>query len=164
MRVGVIGDTHGFFHPRIPGVFSGVDKIIHCGDIGGMDVYARLKEIAEVVCVSGNNEQEEIPEAEEEPCIIELAGRRVLITHILTTMTWEYFKGAISLLDELPFSKFLDIEVVIFGHSHYPVWDFVRGIYFLNPGYAGADYREGDATVALLEIKPEIINAEIIHL
>ena len=33
-RIGVISDTHNFLDPRIPALFTGVDHILHAGDIG----------------------------------------------------------------------------------------------------------------------------------
>lgn len=162
MRLGVISDTHGFFHPRLREVFSGVEKIIHAGDLGSKEVYIRLSEIAPVILVLGNHEQDLIEGALSEPSVITLAGKKIFLAHRFITMTWEYFKDALSHFDPLPF--FPEVDLVIFGHSHFPVFDNVLGIYFLNPGYAGDDFREGEATVAILELEADKISAEIIRL
>lgn len=160
MKLGVIADTHGYFAPRIPQALAGVEKIIHAGDLGGREVYAKLSAIAPVILVRGNHEPEEIAGSLIDPSIIDLAGKKILLTHRLITMTWEYFKDALSHLE--PMNLFPGVELVIFGHSHIPVWDQARGIWFLNPGYAGPDFREGPPTVALLEITDSAISAEII--
>ena len=34
MLLGLISDTHGYFDPRLPEVFRGVERILHAGDIG----------------------------------------------------------------------------------------------------------------------------------
>jgi len=162
MKLGVISDTHGFFHPRIPEAFAGVEKIIHAGDLGGKHVFQKLSAIAPVTLVRGNHEPDEIPGSLPDPSSILLADKKVLLTHRLITMTWEYFKDALSHLDPLPF--FPGFDLVIFGHSHFPVWDKVQEMYFLNPGYAGADHLEGHATAALLEIARDSIQAEILRL
>jgi len=162
MRLGVISDTHGFFHPRLGEVFRGVEKIIHAGDLGSKEVYERLGEIAPVILVLGNHEQDLIEGALLEPSVIELAGRKIFLAHRFITMTWDYFKDALSRFDPLPF--FPEVDLVIFGHSHFPVWDKVQGIYFLNPGYAGDDFREGEASVAILELGEDKIDAQIIKL
>lgn len=162
MKLGVIADTHGYFAPRIPEAFAGVDKIIHAGDLAGKEVYAKLSAIAPVILVRGNHEPEEIPGSLTDPSVIELAGKKILLTHRLITMTWEYFKDALSHLDPLPF--FPGFDLVIFGHSHIPVWDQVQAIYFLNPGYAGNDFREGPPTAALLDITESSISAKIMRL
>ncbi|MCX6276758.1 MAG: peptidylprolyl isomerase [Bacteroidetes bacterium] len=33
-HVGILSDTHGYIHPRIPEFFSAVDEIWHAGDMG----------------------------------------------------------------------------------------------------------------------------------
>src|SRR5205814_2116556 len=45
MRVGIISDTHGVLHPRVPEVFAGVDHIIHAGDVGGGEILRALRRI-----------------------------------------------------------------------------------------------------------------------
>ena len=35
MHVGIISDTHGFIDPRLAAAFSGVEAIVHAGDVGG---------------------------------------------------------------------------------------------------------------------------------
>jgi len=162
MKVGVIADTHGYFHPRLPEAFAGVEKIIHAGDLGGKAVHEQLSRIAPVIMVRGNHEPEEIPGSLSDPSVIVLAGKKILLSHRLITTTWEYFKDALSRLDPLPF--FPQVELVIFGHAHYPVWDKVQEIHFLNPGYAGPDPRESLPTVARLELGESEIRAEIINL
>jgi len=162
MKLGVISDTHGFFHPRLPEAFAGVKKIIHAGDLGSINVYQRLSAIAPVTLVRGNHEPDEIPGSLPDPSSLFLAQKKILLTHRLITMTWDYFKDALSHLDPLPF--FPGFDLVIFGHSHHPVWDKVQEMYFLNPGYAGPDPLEGHATAALLEISELKISAEIIRL
>ena len=34
MLIVLISDTHGYFDPRLPDVFRGVERILHAGDIG----------------------------------------------------------------------------------------------------------------------------------
>ena len=34
MRIGVLSDTHGLLRPEVFDVFSGVDHILHGGDVG----------------------------------------------------------------------------------------------------------------------------------
>ena len=56
VKIGVISDTHGLFDESIVSIFAGVDLIIHAGDIGKLEVIARLEEIAPVIAVEGNND------------------------------------------------------------------------------------------------------------
>ena len=54
-RIGVISDTHGHLDPRIHEAFSGVDLIVHAGDIG-VGIIEELELIAPVRAVLGNND------------------------------------------------------------------------------------------------------------
>lgn len=82
IQIGVIADTHGLFDQGILQHFRGVDHILHAGDIGRRSVIEQLERIAPVTAVSGNvdgYEQSGFPSE----VIVELAGRRVAIRHIL---------------------------------------------------------------------------------
>jgi len=188
MKIGVIGDTHGFFHPGIPEAFAGVEKIIHTGDLGSRGVYEQLKKIAPVLWVKGNHEPEEIPDALPDFSVLDLAGKKIMLTHTLTTMSWEYFKDALLRSDSFnlpPFSLFqpgriiaadssalnvrapsgaIPLKLVIFGHTHYPIQDRVQGVYFLNPGYCGNDQRENEPTAAILELTEESVSSRLIRM
>jgi hypothetical protein len=163
MKIGVISDTHGFLHPEVSEIFSGVNLIIHAGDIGGLAVWTALSAIAPVTAVKGNYDQE--PELQDQllpdPSPIVLAGLPVLLTHRLITMDWNLNKG---LFAELFQQRMPGLRLVIFGHTHFPVWEQVAGLWFLNPGYAGPDRLEGPLTLARLEIEEEEIKGEIVQI
>ncbi len=164
MKIGVLADTHGFFHPRLPEVFAGVEKIIHAGDMGSLAVYQKLQSLAPVIRVAGNHEPEPVPSALPDFSIIELAGRKILLTHVLTTMSWNDFRDAFARSELFNFSTLQPFNLVIFGHTHFPIRETIRELHFLNPGYAGPDPHEASPTAAILEIDPKLIQAKIINL
>jgi uncharacterized protein len=43
VKIGVISDTHGYLDPRVQTIFTGVDHILHAGDIG-----YRITEVVEM--------------------------------------------------------------------------------------------------------------------
>ena len=45
MKIGLISDTHGYFDPKIPELFDGVERIFHAGDIGSNTILNALEEI-----------------------------------------------------------------------------------------------------------------------
>jgi predicted phosphodiesterase len=53
-RVGIISDTHGLLRPEAERLLSGVDHIIHGGDIGNPGIIAALGRIAPVTAIKGN--------------------------------------------------------------------------------------------------------------
>ena len=58
MRLGIISDTHGLLRPEAARALSGVDLIVHAGDVGKREVLTQLKTIAPVFAVRGNVDTE----------------------------------------------------------------------------------------------------------
>jgi len=54
MRLGIISDTHGKLRPEVFDLFSGVDHILHAGDVGSADILTELEVLAPVTAVYGN--------------------------------------------------------------------------------------------------------------
>ena len=42
VRLGLVSDTHGLFHPELEEAFRGVDAILHAGDVGSREVLSGL--------------------------------------------------------------------------------------------------------------------------
>ena len=63
-RIGVISDTHIPHFTRLPLAiwehFTGVELIIHAGDLSVLSVISELETIAPVMAVQGNIEEEEV--------------------------------------------------------------------------------------------------------
>jgi putative phosphoesterase len=129
IRIGVIADTHGLFDPAVRRHFKGVDHILHAGDIGDRSVIEQLEQIAPVTAVSGNvdgYEQSGFPSE----VVIELAGRRIAIRHIL-------FEGGKMTKEGRAFLKREHPDICIFGHTHQPRAEWFRKTLLFNPGSAG---------------------------
>ena len=80
MKIGIISDTHGLLRPETLEALRGCGAILHAGDINRQDVLDRLREIAPVYAVRGNNDREW---AEGLPMTleVELDGLRVCMAH-----------------------------------------------------------------------------------
>jgi hypothetical protein len=129
MHFGLISDTHGFFDPKIPEIFAGVDHILHAGDIGTGRILIQLEAIAPVTAVLGNNDYG-IPGLDcRETEFVELNGLRILIHHIVNPRCALDSIGARFSRDHP--------QCVIFGHTHERFDREVDGVRFVNPGYAG---------------------------
>ncbi len=122
MRIGVISDTHGLVRPEVREVFSGVDHILHAGDIGGEEVLAELGAIAPVTACAGNNDGWRCGAAGK-TARATLDGLRFLLVHVRD--------DAEEQLRSEP------ADVVVFGHSHQPLDEHGGGIWWFNPGSAG---------------------------
>lgn len=130
IRIGVIADTHGLFDPAIRRHFRGVAHILHAGDIGDRSVIEQLEQIAPVTAVSGNVDDDEQSGFPSE-AVIELAGRRIAIRHIL------YEDGKLTKDGR----TFLDRErpdICVFGHTHWPRVEWFGKTLLFNPGSAGS--------------------------
>ena len=154
LRIGVISDTHNFLDPQVPGLFKGVDHILHAGDIGQPWLILRLEEIAPVTAVMGNTDDPGYHYRLTES--IELAGRKFLIHHIVEP----------SAPDEA-LKRRLEREqpaAVVFGHTHKQFCETIGSTLFFNPGYAGKSRFGMPRSVAFLHCSKTEIRAEFVLL
>lgn len=154
MNIGVISDTHNFLDPRIPDLFSGVEHILHGGDIGTRSILAQLERIAPVTAVMGNTDDPAMQYRLTE--VVTLAGRTFLLHHIVNPHALEEPVAA-SIEREKP-------QVVVFGHTHKPFSGRVGSILFFNPGYAGKSRFGMERSVAILHCTQKEIRAKFIPL
>ncbi len=52
--IGILSDTHGYFHPNLLHYLKDVDLILHAGDVGGSEILDGLSTVTEVRAVWGN--------------------------------------------------------------------------------------------------------------
>lgn len=53
-RIGLISDTHGYFHPKLEKLFAQCDEIWHAGDVGNYEVIEQLEKLKPLKGVYGN--------------------------------------------------------------------------------------------------------------
>ena len=82
IKIGLLSDTHGFLHPRIPEFFSGCDEIWHAGDIGSAEVIEQLEKLAVVRAVYGNIDGQALRKDFPETALFTVEGLKVLMLHI----------------------------------------------------------------------------------
>ena len=153
MKIGVISDTHDFFDPKIPELFAGVDHILHAGDIGTAWITFQLEQIAPVTAVLGNNDAGlHFKETE----IVELAGKKFLVHHIVNPRTLNP-QVAAHIVRQRP-------EVIVFGHTHKPFNETLGGMLFFNPGYAGRPKFGAQRSLAILHCDKKHIRPEFVGL
>lgn len=153
MRIGVISDTHNYLDPRIPELFTGVEHIVHAGDVGMANILSQLEEIAPVTAVFGNTDSM-LPLKEIE--VFELGRYKFLLQHIVDPRT-----PAVLLSDRVQREK---PHVIVFGHTHKPFNKTVEGIWYFNPGYAGPMRFNLERSVALLHFQNGKIRPEFLKL
>ena len=120
MKLGIISDTHDLLRAEVLTALSGVDVILHAGDISSQKILDRLQRIAPVYVVRGNNDKDW---AKDLPVFLdfELEGLRIFMTHKKRDLPKD-----LSLYD-----------LVVFGHSHQYTETRQEQTLLLNPGSCG---------------------------
>jgi putative phosphoesterase len=140
-KIGIISDTHGLLRPEAVRRLSGVDHIIHGGDIGRPGLIEELRCIAPVTAIRGNVDEGGWAEAYPESTLVRLAERSIFILHDLNALHID------------PVAE--GIQVVISGHSHVPKVNTISGVLYLNPGSAGRRRFKLPITLATLDVSPD---------
>jgi len=154
MLLGILSDTHNFLDPKIPGLFAGVEHILHGGDIGTPKILRQLEQIAPVTAVMGNTDDPGFHYREIES--LELADRKFLLHHIVNPHNLtDGLRERIA--REQP-------HVVVFGHTHKPFRETIGATLFFNPGYAGKSRFGMPRTVAILHCDASDIRSELLPL
>jgi putative phosphoesterase len=149
MTIGVISDTHGMLRDEALIALTGVDHILHAGDVGDPGILAALAEIAPVTAIRGNVDTSgacaELPATE----AVELGGELFYLVH------------SVHDLDIDPVAA--GVAVVVSGHSHKPGIELRSGVLYLNPGSAGPRRFKLPISLALVTLK-DGVEARIVEL
>jgi len=135
MMIGVISDTHiperaGAIPQRALEELSGMDMIIHAGDLISSEVLETLRGICkDVRAVHGNMDPEELKRQLPEKLVIKAGKFSIGVAH-----GYGPPKLLIQAMKQLFGSQHVDL--VIFGHSHQPESTTDGGVIYFNPGSA----------------------------
>lgn len=133
--IGVISDTHIYthgarvLHPALIRLFerAKVDLMVHLGDVNTRYVLEDLAEIAPLIAVAGNNDDEELQ------VVLPLTTR---FTVGKFTFGVIHGHGGRSARDEAIKRWAGKADCVLFGHSHKPLLEKVGETILFNPGSA----------------------------
>lgn len=134
MKLGIISDTHDLLRPEVLSALTGVDAILHAGDISSQRILDQLRTIAPVHAVRGNADKE-WAEALPEFLDFQLAGLHICITHKKKDLP----------KDLSPY------DLVVTGHSHQYSETQEGKTLLLNPGSCGPRRFHQKITMALAE-------------
>ena len=183
MRVGLISDTHNPSvgdepPPEVVAAFNGVDVIIHAGDIYQPECLDWLEKIAPVYAVELGagahfTEDDRVVDMHR---VIELEGHSIGIIHDLLvpgmaqelteyTPLSKHFPKDSSLPTAMQSVFDAPVDIVIFGHTHYPVVEEFQGILMVNPGSPSLPkHIRRLGQVAIMELDSDSKSAEILDL
>ena len=156
MRVGLISDTHGRLRNEVFELFEGVDRILHAGDIGPLDLLVELEAVAPVTAVYGNTDRSDVRDRVPAVATETLAGWRVVVVHgdRLGSPTPEGLRSAHA-----------EADIIVYGHTHRPLVDRDDGgsALVVNPGSAGAARFGIPPSVGFLTLGDEV-QVELVEL
>lgn len=138
--VGIVSDTHGHISNDVLAALSGVDHIIHAGDMGTPLVLTELEALAPVTAVLGNNDHSfDFGPGVKESATEIIDGVRLFVSH--------YPRDAERAADS---GKY---DLAIHGHTHVPR-DEVRGeCRIINPGGAFRPRGGSHRQLVLIELE-----------
>ena len=148
--IGVISDTHGLLRWEAEAELASVDHIIHAGDVGSPEILERLKRIAPVTAVRGNNDKGDWADPLPASAIVDIGGHRLYVLHDIAKLDIDPVESRIA--------------AIIAGHSHKPAVTEKDGVLFLNPGSAGPRRFTLPVAVAKLFVGEGAVRAEICNL
>lgn len=151
--LGLISDTHGLLRPRVYEALSGVELILHAGDVGGQDILTELRLIAPVKAVFGNTDPPGDPELARE-ILVEIGGKRVHVSH----------GHEVGSPTPAALAALYDADVVVYGHTHRQLVTELDGRLFVNPGAAGPKRFNLKPSVAKLTLEMGNTRVEIIDI
>ncbi len=167
MRVALISDPHlpslirtpDELGPQLAAFLAGVDLILHAGDVVRPFVLDWCQQFAPIVVAQGNNDDFSDPRMEKRQ-ILDIEGWRIGMVHELRP---EDRPGPVLLARALGGER---VDVLIGGDTHVERLEYRDGVVVVNSGSPTLphhkEFRLG--TVALLELAPGRLHAEIISL
>lgn len=150
MRIGVISDTHGLLRPEALAALSGVDHILHAGDVGEDGILDRLGEVAPLTAIRGNVDRAGRCAALPATEMVELGGVTFYMLHDLHQLDLDPAAAGIG--------------IVVSGHSHQPFVERRNEILYLNPGSAGPRRFSLPVSVGFVRLGAGAPDAEIVQM
>src|ERR1700681_1765946 len=139
--LGLISDTHGLLRPGVHDALSGVELILHAGDVGGSTILDELRLIAPVKAVFGNTDPAGDPDLAE-AILMNVGGMSLHVSH----------GHEVGSPTPARLAARYDADIVIYGHTHRQLVTRLNGRLFVNPGAAGPRRFKLSPSVARLTI------------
>jgi len=160
MEIAVLSDTHASNLENLPKevkeALSRADLIVHAGDYTSKTLLDELQDLGQFRGVYGNMDSSKIKSELQEVEIIEAGRFKIGVTHPSDG-------GSPFNMEKRVRKKFEQIDLIIYGHSHWAKTVTVDGITYLNPGSATGRFPARYKSYAILKIGEEI-DAKIVRL
>src|SRR6185312_6774442 len=138
---------HGLLRPEAVQALTGVEQIIHAGDVGAEAVIEHLRALAPVHAVRGNNDQGAWAAELPLQLALQWAGVRIHVLHDVKELDMDPVAAG--------------FRAVVAGHSHKPGVLERDGVLYVNPGSAGPRRFKLSITVGFLIVTDGSVRGEI---
>lgn len=156
MKIGVVSDTHmmkKFIDKTIP-YLKKCDLIIHAGDNFSDSKYIYAETKVPIMAVRGNCDFDNV----EEELVFDVEDKTVFLCHGDRYAV----KYGIEMLESR--AKDMNANIVVFGHTHVPLYIEKDEIVYINPGSVSLPREVDYRSFAILNIENGNINIEKIKI
>lgn len=148
MKIGVISDTHGNIDRVVKQLeLLDIDFVLHLGDNSEDAIIIENKLNKEVIAVRGNCDLYDRKNPLER--IIEIENKKIFMTHghkynVKREMETLYYRG-----------KELEVDIVLFGHTHIPYLNKGKNIKIFNPGSTLLPRGNSRASIGVMDFESD---------
>lgn len=153
-RVGILSDTHASTIEEMPtalsAIIKSVDLIVHAGDYTSKALLDELQNLGiPFHGVYGNLDPPAVRDVLPAEDILELRSLKIGIAHPAEG-------GPPRGIERRLRSKFRELDVMIYGHTHVVVNKVEEGVLYINPGSAVGKLPAPYPSIAVLELYPKL--------
>jgi hypothetical protein len=138
-KIAVISDTHSLLREEIIEKIKECEMIIHAGDIASKETMEKLEDLGTTYFVRGNADKGSWAESAPEQLDIDIYGVKIYIIH-----------NRKQIRDDVS-----EKDIVIYGHSHKYLEEYINNVCYFNPGSCGPRRFHQEITMAILTIDDE---------
>jgi len=158
MKIGVVSDTHSIEVPKqVLAAFRNVDLIIHAGDFADVGTLKAFQKIKELKAVWGNADGADIRKLLPATQILTVGKFKIGIFH---------GEGPAAKIVERVQKEFKKekLDAIVFGHSHQPLNESIKGVLYFNPGSPNDIVSAPYCSYGILDVTEKGIFGKIIKL
>jgi hypothetical protein len=164
MRILVISDTHipavaDVLPPIIQEEAKKSDYCLHAGDLIAASVLQDLSRLTKTYAVQGNMDNFDLKKDLPEKTVLQFEDVKIGLIH---------GRGSPATLMDFIKKEFKDqakgLDMIVFGHTHYPLDKEMDGIIYFNPGSSTDKVFAPYASYGILEINGKNIKRRIVKI
>ena len=159
MRILALSDSHvdsfDLLPRKVADELSGADLVVHAGDYTGSGLLKELRRLGNFKGVHGNMDSPEIKRELPSLETVAAGGHRIGICHPA--------EGGVPFgIEERIRTRFQDVDVIIFGHTHRAKNERKGGLLYFNPGSATGAFPASEKSFGVITVGKDV-SGEIVR-